>query len=194
MSNDIFDALDNDGDNFGQSGATSNIDNMLGGDQDDDDLFGQDHPPAAAQPAPESSPVGGNLDDMLTNDNDDDDLFGGAPQQSFQQSQDQHHNDQPEASAALQQWEAKKKEEIAQLDQKEEKENEALRDEARDKLEKHLATLRNSQEMRAKQNREADQQKMADLESTVSNKWEKTVAYIDFNRGDLHERDVSRMK
>jgi hypothetical protein len=32
------------------------------------------------------------------------------------------------------------------------------------------------------------------LQANVGNQWEKVVGFIDFNRSDLHERDVAKFK
>ncbi|OHS97404.1 hypothetical protein TRFO_36354 [Tritrichomonas foetus] len=188
MSTDIFSQLDEQGDGSLDLGGApemgqdivSNIDSMLDGDENDDDLFSTPQNTNAPPPQQQS-----NLDDMLAND-DDDDLFAN--------NNSTNAPAEPEQPSALTAWEAKKREELAQLDAGEAKQNDTLRDEAKVALDKHFATLRNAQELRAKHNLEVDQQTIADLESTINNKWEKTVSYIDFNRSDLHERDVSRMK
>ena len=134
------------------------------------------------------------LDDMLANDDDDDDLF--TSNNNINNSTNSFNANQPtepEQPSALIEWKAKKNEELAKLDAEEQQKNEEIRTQAKTTLDNYYVKLHDSQEKREKHNKEVDEQTVADQQNN-DNKWEKTVSYIDFNRSDLHERDVSRMK
>jgi uncharacterized protein with von Willebrand factor type A (vWA) domain len=126
------------------------------------------------------------LDGMLAG-SDDDDLFGGPPAAV----------PPPEQSAAPQSaliaWEREKQIELREKDAQDEARSADLKAAAGSSLKDYLAKLSEAQEKRAVHNRELDDQKMADLEAT-GNQWEKVVKFIDFNRSDLHQRDISKMK
>ena len=154
----------------GQNPTNDALDGLLGSDDEN-----------AAPPA-----QSGGLDGMLAGSDNEDDLFGGP--EPF---------DQPPAetgpSPALAEWERAKREEIAEIDAKNDEADAKMREEARERLNEFNKALEEGQAQRAKGNLELDEQKAASLEAT-GQKWEKVVSYIDFNRADLHERNVSRMK
>jgi hypothetical protein len=99
----------------------------------------------------------------------------------------------PSQTAALVAWQEQKNVELREKDAGESEANDALRATAGQSARDFLTTISASQEKRAVHNRELDEQKKADLNAT-GNTWEKVVKFIDFNRSDLHERDVSKMK
>lgn len=200
---DVFSMLDNQNDFSGQvqsdpqlTDATNSNTNILGG-SDDDDLFNppqtSSQPPLQPPTQPHEHGEMNHIDDMLANDDDDDDLFSNNNTNNNASNPNQPPAE-PETPSALIEWEAKKKEELAVLDKEESEKNEELRKEGKAASDKFYDGLRDAQAKRAKHNLEVDEQTKADLESTNENVWEKTVSYIDFNRTDLHERDVSRMK
>ena len=138
---------------------------------------------AGGNEAVESHQDGG-LEGMLAG-SDDAALFG---------AQEESQPQQETGSSAMAQWEAEKREELKRMDETEEKANEELKKKVRDESEKFTATLRDAQEKREKQNKEIDEETAAEQKNGSENKWEGVAGYIDFNRSDLHERDVSRMK
>ena len=77
---------------------------------------------------------------------------------------------------------------------KESQNNSEMSKKARETLDNFNKTLKESQESRAKHNLEIDEQFIQDRDSTSTKPWERVVSFIDFNRSDLHERDVQRMK
>ena len=148
---------------------------------------------SSQQLSPQGTPQGSsnNIDSMLAG-SDDDDLFS-PPQQQQQQS---HDEEEPLNSGptALDKWRDEKQNELRELDQKESQQNSELAKEAREKLDNFYKTLKESQESRAKHNLEVDQEFIQDRDSTTTKPWERVVSFIDFNRSDLHERDIQRMK
>ena len=155
------------------------MEDMLASGQNDD-LFGSEETPQEQQ----NSTTG--LDGMLAGSDNDDDLFGAsapAPAPAAEAPQ----------SSALNDWERTKREEIAELDRKNDEADAELKNQAREKLDKFNETLRKAQESREQHNKELEEQFLAEQKSEAKS-WEKVVGYIDFNRTDLHERDVSKMK
>ena len=136
----------------------------------------------AAESQAVQSHQNGGLEGMLAG-SDDEGLFGAQEQSQPQQATE---------SSAMAQWEAEKREELKRMDETEEKANEELKKKVRDESEKFTATLRDAQEKREKQNKEIDDETLQ--KNGSDNKWEGVAGYIDFNRSDLHEKDVSRMK
>ncbi|KAH0794734.1 clathrin light chain A-like isoform X3 [Histomonas meleagridis] len=129
--------------------------------------------------------AGTNVDDMLAG-SDDDDLFAQAPEPQ-----------QPQEEAkptALVEWEKEKQAEIQQLDAKNEAADEEMKNKAKEMLNSYHSKLSEAQAKRAKNNLEVDQQFISGLENSPNNKWEKVVSYIDFNRSDLHQKDIAKMK
>lgn len=99
-----------------------------------------------------------------------------------------------EEPSALAKWEQEKKEEIAVKDAEEQKLDEEIKIKAKAAADAFYKNLEEAQEKRHLHNKEVDEQTIAAQESTLENQWERVVSYIDFNRTDLHEKDVSRMK
>lgn len=163
------------------------MDDMLGSGSDNEGLF--DAPAQTA--APEAT---GGLDGMLAAGSDDEDLFGQAAAPAASSAAAAAAPVDTPASSALIEWERAKQAELAELDKKNEDADAKLREAARDKLDQFNKTIREAQEKREQHNKEIDQQTVAAQKSGSENKWETVVGYIDFNRSDLHERDVSRMK
>lgn len=158
--------------------VTLSMEEMLAGTQDDE-IF--------ASTGQEPLPTGtSNVDQMLGDG--DDDLFD-APVTQETPAQ----TTEVATSSAVTEWERSKKDEIAELDRKNNSADEELRSEARDKLDKFNETVRQAQEKREQHNKELEEQFLAEQKSEGKS-WEKVVGYIDFNRTDLHERDVSKMK
>ncbi|OHT14195.1 clathrin light chain A-like protein [Tritrichomonas foetus] len=160
------------------------MDDMLAGSNNDDlDLFGEEAAPVPSQEQNEG------IDAMLA-DNDDDDLFS-APQGA---PEGQESQPEAETSSALIRWQQEKDGQLRELDANESTQNQEMQSKAKESLDRYYKNLAESQENRAKLNRETDEQSIADRDSTTTQSWEKVVKFIDFNRSDLHERDVSRMK
>lgn len=160
------------------------MDDMLGSGSDNEGLF--DAPAQETAPAPS-----GGIDGMLAAGSDDEDLFGqpaAAPAAAAATPAE------PAMSSALQEWERAKHAELAELDRKNDEADTQLRDQAREKLEQFNKTIREAQAKQEQHNKEVDEQTVAAQKNGSENKWETVVGYIDFNRSDLHERDVSRMK
>jgi hypothetical protein len=125
------------------------------------------------------------LDGMLAG-SDDDDLFGGqAPAPEPVSSQ---------PASALIQWQHAKDAELREQDARDAQAADELKAKARASLDTFTKTIADSQEKRRVHNAELDSQKVADLQASSGNQWEKTVKFIDFNRSDLHERDVAKFK
>lgn len=125
------------------------------------------------------------LGDMLGGD--DDDLFGAGdpvPVQTFVDAE----------PSAVAKWEQEKNAEIADRDAAEQEVDNGLKEKANAARDTFYKNLQEAQEKRHAHNKEVDEQTVSGMESTVENQWEKVVSYIDFNRTDLHEKDVSRMK
>lgn len=136
------------------------------------------------------------MDDMLGfNDmmakSDEDDLFGGSEPVAAAEPTMMGF---AQEESALMQWENAKKQQIAEIDSADAEKDAALREEGRAASDNFYNKLQEAQEKRAQHNKEVDAQKIMSQESTSENQWEKVVEYIDFNRTDLHEKDVSRMK
>ena len=139
-----------------------------------------------------------------------DDIFG-SPQQDQQNSTDvfgaQAQGDaddiysagpaepaEPERESALVEWQKQKDQEIAAIDAQEEKDVAEMKEKARKQLDDYNKKVDEAQAKRAKHNLDVDKETFAALNSHPENQWESVVTYIDFNRSDLHEKDVSRMK
>jgi hypothetical protein len=130
-------------------------------------------------------PKSTDLDGMLAG-SDDDDLFGTAvPAAPPEQT--------PAPASALIAWERQKQIELGEKDSQDASKDADLRTAASGALKDFLAKLSDGQSKRAIHNKELDEQKRADLEAT-GNQWEKVVKFIDFNRSDLHQKDISKMK
>lgn len=158
------------------------MDEMLAPDGSED-LFGETN--VSVEDQPDVVEAGGDLDAMLAND-DNDDLFANEVPPPAQQ---------PEiSSSALIEWERTKSDEISEMDNASSQADNELRQKASESLNKFHQTLTEAQQNRAKHNKEVDEQTIADIEATGVQKWERVVSFIDFNRSDLHTRDVSKMK
>ena len=152
---------------------------MMVGNDSADDIFGS---PA---PAENASIQQDDLAGMLGGDNEDEDLFG-APTPV---------NPAPVAtSTALDDWKAAKDKEISERDAKEQEQISAMKEIGSKDLSDFNHSVDEAQQKRAVHNKEVDAQMIADIESEAAQKWEKVVSLIDFNRSDLHERDIGRMK
>lgn len=159
---------------FAGNNQTASTDDLFGGNNQttsNDGLFGV--------PASQGS---NNVDDMLAG-SDDDDLFAQAVQPQEQ-----------ETPSALVEWEKQKQIEIQNIDAKNQQDDEELNKKASEAITKFNDNLHEAQEKRAKHNLELDQQFFSDMDSNPENQWEKVVSYIDFNRSDLHQKDISKMK
>jgi hypothetical protein len=144
--------------------------------------FGDDSQVPRTDPPTQS---GSALDAMLGG-SDDEDLF--APPAPLQEAAP------AQAPSALIAWQRQKDEELREKDNQDAEKSEALKNQARDSLTKFNNTVSEAQGNRATHNRELDEQKRADLEGVAGNQWEKVVKFVDFNRSDLHEKDVSKFK
>jgi hypothetical protein len=155
---------------------------------DFDDLQPPPQDPGAI-PAEISNPISqpsSGLDMMLA-DQDDDDIFSPpAP------AADQPPPGQPES--ALIAWKRQKDSELRDKDAVESQSADDIKAQARALAEYFFKTIAEAQEKRRVHNHELDEQKKADLESQAGTQWEKVVKFIDFNRSDLHERDVAKFK
>jgi hypothetical protein len=120
-------------------------------------------------------------------DGDDDDLFSGTPSQPVQTLPDQ-------PQSALIAWQRAKDSELQEKDAQESQQSDSLKAQARTAADNFFKTIAESQEKRRVHNNELDAQKKADLESQTGNQWERVVKFIDFNRSDLHEREVGKFK
>ncbi|KAH0794923.1 Clathrin light chain [Histomonas meleagridis] len=158
-----------------------------------DDLFGGSNGGASNDDIFSGNPST-NVDDMLAGTNVDDMLAGSDDDDLFAQTPEPQQPQEEEKSSALVEWEKEKQIEIQQLDAKNDAADEEMKNKAKEILANYHSKLSEAQEKRAKNNLEVDQQFMSDLENEPSNKWEKVVSFIDFNRSDLHQRDVSKMK
>ena len=137
-----------------------------------DDIFG-------------SAPSGGNSTDVLApQSGNDDDIYAQGPAEPAE----------PEKVSALVEWQEKKNQEIAVIDQQETEEIAKMRAKAQEELDAFNKKIEEAQETRAKHNLSVDEETKASLEESSSNQWERVVKYIDFNRTELHEKDVSKMK
>lgn len=157
---------------------------VFGGQQEQNvstDMFGDANTAlfGAEQPAQQEA-----VDMMLAGSDGEDDLFG-APEIVAQE---------PMQESAIAQWEKQKQAEIAETENVYNENDAKLKQMAAEKLQQFYATLREAQEKREQHNKDVDEQTIATQQSPSENKWENVVAYIDFNRSDLHEKDVSRMK
>lgn len=134
------------------------------------------------------------------------DLFAAPPQTQANDNEFGGENDavediyasgpaaEPEKVSALVEWEQNRNKIIADQDDEEEKQISAMRQKASEDLSNFHKKIEEGQETRAHHNVEVDAETKAALESHPENQWEGVVSYIDFNRSDLHEKDVSRMK
>ena len=173
-----------------------------------DDLFGQ------TTAAPASGNGAASVDDIFGSapapaPAQSDDIFGQpVPQQNnsvdiFGQPQQAASDDiyaqgpaqvEPEAVSALVEWQKEKDEEIAKNDQDEQEAATKMKAKASEELAAYNAKIEEAQTNRAAHNKSVDEETMAALNGESDNKWERVVSYIDFNRNELHEKDVSRMK
>jgi hypothetical protein len=120
-------------------------------------------------------------------DQDDDDLFSApAPQSGSAASL------QP--ASALVAWQREKDEELRAKDQEEAAKADELKATARSTADNFSKTVAEAQQKRAVHNHELDEQKIADIASQTGTQWERVVKLIDFNRSDLHTRDVAKFK
>jgi hypothetical protein len=163
------------------------MDDLLGaldGGQPEGDEPGDILDPLSGQnPAAQS---GSALDSMLAA-GDDDDLFSPPAPEPAQPSADQ-------PPSALIAWQREKDAELGTKDSEESARSDELKAQARSAADNFLKTVADSQQKRALHNKELDEQKTADLASQAGTQWEKVVKLIDFNRSDLHERDVAKFK
>jgi hypothetical protein len=140
-------------------------------------------------PFPNQNPTtqpGSALDSMLA-DPDDDDLFSPPAPQAQQSLPDQ-------PVSALVAWQREKDGELQAKDAADAAKADEIKAQARASADTFFKTLEDSQQKRALHNKELDEQKLADLASQTGTQWEKVVKLIDFNRSDLHERDVAKFK
>jgi hypothetical protein len=127
---------------------------------------------------------GSGLDGMLAGS--DDDLFTAqAPSSTPGPSQ---------PASALVHWQHEKDAALRDLDARDAQAADELKAKARASLDAFNTTVADSQGKRRVSNAELDTQKIADLQANFGNQWEKVVRFVDFNRSDLHERDVSKFK
>lgn len=149
-----------------------------------EDIFGT--PQGSAQPSEDifgapttSAPASGN---PFGAPDANDDLYANGP------------TDIPQKESALVAWEAQRNQTIQEIDEKESSQDQELKKAATESLNAYHAKIEEAQQNRAKHNLEVDKETMESLETKTDNMWEGVVNYIDFNRNDLHEKDVSRMK
>jgi hypothetical protein len=157
----------------------------LGDGQPDDEGQSGDVLGSLSGSNPPSQP-GSALDSMLA-DQDDDDLFSAPAAPPEQPSSSQ-------PPSALIAWQREKDAELQGKDAEEAAKADGLKAEARSAADNFVKTIADAQHKRAVHNKELDDQKKADLESQAGTQWEKVVKFIDFNRSDLHERDVAKFK
>ena len=190
------------------------MDNMLSGGSETD-LFG-------STPAPEGQPAGGETADDIFGDaspqsgsndlvgassgNASHDIFGppatsqaaddifGSPESGPADDIYANQPAEPQRISALVEWQEKKNQEIAVIDQQESEEIAKIRSKAQEELDAFNKKIDEAQANRAKHNKAVDEETKASLEENPTNKWERVVKYIDFNRSELHEKDVSKMK
>jgi hypothetical protein len=141
-----------------------------------------DAPPAVSEPP---AGAGSSLDGMLAG-SDDDDLFGAQPPAPEPAA--------AQPTSALVQWQRAKDTELQEKDARDDAASGELKAKARDALTAFNKTIAEGQEKRRVHNAELDAEKTADLQANFGNQWEKVVKFIDFNRSDLHERDVAKFK
>ena len=129
-----------------------------------------------------SAPASGG-DQMLAGDDDDEELYQQAPA--------------PAAAAEptpISKWNEEKQAQIAIQDQKEREDMENLKNQSSSDLQAFNNKVDELQKKRAVQNKELDEQFIRSQEDETIQPWERVVNQIDFNRTDLHEKDVSKMK
>lgn len=176
---------------FAEGNQTASTEDLFAGSNQvasTDDLFGDNNQTVSNDDIftdVQASQGSNNVDDMLAG-SDDDDLFSQAvqPQQEEEET----------APSALIEWEAQKQIEIQRIDAENQEKDENLSSQGSEAITKYNKNLHDAQEKRARHNIELDQQFFSDMEYMPENKWEKVVSYIDFNRADLHQKDVSKMK
>ena len=165
-----------------------------------DDIFGDSpQPQQGSQDQTAQIPSGNGSTDIFgqpESNQDADDIFG-APQGGAEDdiyAQGPSEPAEPERVSALVEWQEKKNQEIAVIDQQETEEIAKMRSKASEELEAFNKKIDEAQAKRAKHNQSVDEETKASLEENPENKWERVVKYIDFNRSELHEKDVSKMK
>jgi hypothetical protein len=122
---------------------------------------------------------------MMLADPEDDDLFSPpAPAAT----------EPPDQPSALVAWQRQKDSELSDRDAVDSQNADDLKSQARALADSFFKTIAEAQEKRGVHNKELDDQKKADLESEAGTQWERVVKFIDFNRSDLHERDVAKFK
>ncbi|EAY18688.1 hypothetical protein TVAG_062930 [Trichomonas vaginalis G3] len=164
-------------------------------DNNGDDLFGAGAAPAGSQDGvaqPE------NIETPVENQ-ENQEIAENTPQEQQENEDDIYaaYNEpaaEPEKVSALVEWQEKKNVEIAQIDSKEEEDIQKMKQKANDDLAAYYKKLEEGQESRKKHNLDVDKETIASLEEKHDNQWEGVVSFIDFNRADLHVKDVSRMK
>lgn len=97
-------------------------------------------------------------------------------------------------NVAVKQWETTKNQELAAKDKEESEKYDKMVSKASTDLAQYKKKITESQEVRAQHNKEIEDQNTEVTQSKPENKWEEVVSFIDFNRSDLHKKDVSRMK
>ena len=171
-----------------------------------DDIFGDNAPQQVQQNSndvldlPEDEPAGGNADDIFGSGQPEQqnsaDIFGAPAQGEADDiySAGPAEPAEPERESALVEWQRQKDQEIAAIDAAEEKEIAEMKEKAKKQLDDYNKKVDEAQANRAKHNLDVDKETFETLNSHPENQWERVVTYIDFNRADLHEKDVSRMK
>ena len=190
-------AGNNETDLFGSDQAATG---GAGGDTADD-IFGDstEQQQQGSQDANAQPPSGNGSTDILAQPDGNqaaDDIFG-APQGGAEDdiyAQGPTEPAEPERVSALVEWQEKKNQEIAVIDQQETEEIAKMRSKASEELAAFNKKIDEAQAKRAKHNQSVDEETKASLEENPENKWERVVKYIDFNRSELHEKDVSKMK
>ena len=97
-------------------------------------------------------------------------------------------------STILVDWEKKKIQETNKLDDELLAKDKKMYEKAREELDQYFNKIKEAQEKRLEHNKEVEKAIIEELQKESQNKWETVVNYIDFNRSDLHKKDISRMK
>ena len=184
MSDDLFgDSLNSNPTD--QNDLFSNNDQSLGTvQQQDEDLFSTPTEINNNQLSDfgNSDPTGG--DQMLAGDDDADELYQQAPSGTAAFAE----------PTPISKWNEEKQAELLAKEAKEEEEKENLRNQSSSEIQAFLNRVDELQQKRAAQNKELDEQFVKTQEDQTIQQWERVVNQIDFNRTDLHEKDVSKMK
>ena len=168
-----------EGDLFESNPPTSDTQiNML---DDGDDLFGE---PAAPTQQNDSNQEEQNSMMALKSD-DENELFNTPDPVQVPE------NNEP---TPISKWTQEKQAELAIQEQKENEDKNSLQAQASSYLATFLQNVDAAQSKRATHNQELDEQFIKSQEDSTVQPWEKVVNQIDFNRTDLHEKDVSKMK